>query len=198
MAQYQPDIYGLYPFPASRIADPFTHNKVNILKTLRLANSLSALPDAADYVTYDLIRLNSGTIYVRTEDVTWEEWPSPSLMLNPSETDYDDPVIGNIYYNTVLEYYRVYDGVSWVPATMKYTLKDGVNNGIADITLLKFVPGYTELYVYGKQGFWFPYFDGSTQYMFTEETDGEGDYTILRPRYTMGAGPYFIRYVRDL
>jgi hypothetical protein len=34
--------------------------------------------------------------------------------------------------------------------------------------------------------------------MFTEEQDGGGDYTIVRPRYTMGAGPYLIKYIKDL
>jgi len=203
MVNYQPTVHGLYPFPASRQADPFTHNKVNVLKTFRIANSETDLPDPSDYSTYDIIRLDDGTLYMRNGSGLWEEWPDipvveEGLMLDPSETDPTSPETGNIYFNTVLEYYRAWDGSSWIPASLKYSMVDGANNGISDIVLPKFIPGWTELYVLGKQGFWFPKFSGSTQYMFEEVQDGFGDYTIIRPRYTMGAGPYFIKYIADL
>jgi hypothetical protein len=201
MPIYSPAVRGMPPSPSTRITDPFVHNKVDVLQTFRIANSEPSLPDPADYSTYDIIRLDDGQTYIRTSDVTWEIWPAAAgLMQSPAETDPTDPEIGTIYYNTVVEYYRFWDGVRWQPASFHYAYAEGrgVDNAIHDIILPKFIPGYTELFVLGKRGWWIPKFPGSVLYMFEEVKDGLDEYTIVRPRETVGIGPYAVKYIRDL
>ena len=198
MPVYQPTPTGLFPFPSSRIVDPFTHNKVTVLDTFRVVNSTDSLPDPADYSLYDIIRLDSGTLYQRNAAVEWELWPTSAYIGSPSATDPEDPIQGFMYYNTVLEYYRFWDGSQWLPLSAKYSYFQGINTELADIVIDKFIPGYTELYVFGKQGWWIPKVEGLTLYMFEEVQDGGGDYTIVRPHETLGHGPYIVKYIKDL
>ncbi|RLC34093.1 MAG: hypothetical protein DRZ76_03305 [Candidatus Nealsonbacteria bacterium] len=62
----------LQKIPSSRIADPFLHNKVDVIQIFRLRGTYSSLPDPSGFATYDMIRLTDGSVYFKNASGSWE------------------------------------------------------------------------------------------------------------------------------